>query len=315
MSVPPMELPDPVRVGRKTYRPIRVLDRGFVRLVDVMGDDTSIVQAARVSYGKGTKRVREDRGLINYLMRHFHTTPFEMVEFKFHCKMPIFVARQWVRHRTANINEYSGRYSVMKEEFYLPPLSKVGFQSKTNRQGREDAHAPRAFAERFRKILKESQEKTYAMYKGFVDENLSRELARIGLPLNLYTEWYWKIDLHNLMHFLWLRMDPHAQWEIREYATAMSRYVKEVTPLAWDAFEEYRLYGASFGRAEIKALNTLIEGKQLSGADIPNKMWLREFETKLGRALSLSDKAKAELEQKSRQFTDDGAFKAKKKHS
>ena len=242
MSVPPIELPDPVRIGRKTYRPIRVLDRGFVRLVDVMGDDTSIVQAARVSYGKGTKRVREDRGLINYLMRHFHTTPFEMVEFKFHCKMPIFVARQWVRHRTANINEYSGRYSIMSDEFYVPAPNVLAKQSGDNRQGRGDELSPQQKA-RVLELLSEDYARTYAHYEEFIGEDidLARELARIGLSVANYTQWYWKIDLHNLMHFLNLRMDSHAQYEIRVFADAIARIAKDAVPICYEAFEDYQL--------------------------------------------------------------------------
>lgn len=297
MPSTPLELPEPVTINGKVFKPIKVLDRGFVRLVDAMGTDASIVQAARVSYGAGTKHVSEDQGLINYLMRHYHTTPFEMVEFKFHCKMPIFVARQWIRHRTANVNEYSGRYSVMNDEFYLPPRDQIALQSKRNRQGR-DQIAPKELADRFVKFLKENQERTYSEYESFLSQDLSRELARIGLPLNLYTEWYWKIDLHNLFHFLWLRLDAHAQWEIRQYAEAMARYVKKIVPLAWNAFEEYRLHGRPFGRGEITALNKLISGKPLELKDIPNKTWLREFQTKLGRDVPVKPSALVGLEKR-----------------
>jgi len=210
----------------------KCLNAGFVRLVDYMGSDESIVQAARVSYGKGTKSVNEDRGLIRYLMRHQHTTPFEMVELKFHVKLPIFVARQWIRHRTANVNEYSGRYSVMKDEFYVP----------------EDLRS------RVLEILLTSQQKLYAEYEQMLESDIARELARVNLPLSLYTEWYWKIDLHNLFHFLQLRIDPHAQYEIRAYGEAMAEITKRVAPLAWEAFEDYTLKSKQFSRLELRVL-------------------------------------------------------------
>ncbi|MFQ5454304.1 MAG: FAD-dependent thymidylate synthase, partial [Candidatus Zixiibacteriota bacterium] len=193
----------------------KILDYGFVRLIDYMGSDESIVQAARVSYGAGTKKLSEDRGLIRYLMRQKHTTPFEMVELKFHVKLPIFVARQWIRHRSANVNEYSGRYSIMKEEFYLPAADDIRFQSTVNKQGRSDKDVPDELKAKLLDYLKQSQKEAYVNYSRFVEEGLARELARINLPLSLYTEWYWKIDLHNLFHFLRLRMDPHAQKEIQ----------------------------------------------------------------------------------------------------
>src|SRR3989338_5262569 len=221
---------------------IQCLDHGFVRLVEVMGNDASIVQAARVSYGKGTKKSQVDRALIFYLMRHMHTTPFEMVEFKFHCKMPIFVARQWVRHRTANINEYSGRYSIMSNEFYLPDSSVISKQAEGNRQGRGEELSSEK-KKRVLELLQQDYERTYEHYREFVGEDfdLARELARIGLSLANYTEWYWKIDLHNLMHFLTLRMDSHAQYEIQVFANAMAQVVKDAVPICYSAFEDYQL--------------------------------------------------------------------------
>ncbi len=204
----------------------RVLNHGFVRLVDYMGGDESIVQAARVSYGKGTKSVSEDRTLIRYLMRHQHTTPFEMVEFKFHVKLPIFVARQWIRHRTANVNEYSGRYSIMPEEFYVPEETAIKYQSQSNKQGRDNEEVPPEIRKRVLEILLKEQKSAFDGYQEMLDYNIARELARINLPLSLYTQWYWKIDLHNLFHFLKLRMDKNAQFEIRVYAEKMAEIVK-----------------------------------------------------------------------------------------
>ena len=232
----------------------KVLDHGFVRLVDYMGSDESIVQAARVSYGKGTKKVSEDRGLIRYLMRHKHTTPFEMVEFKFHVKLPIFIARQWIRHRTANVNELSGRYSVMKEEFYLPEPDDIRYQSTVNKQGRADEEVPDELKQEILNYLKDSQEKAFSKYSSYVDDGLARELARINLPLALYTEWYWKIDLHNLFHFLRLRMDPHAQKEIQDYAIIMGDMVKTVCPIAYEAFMDYTFNAQFFSGTELGVL-------------------------------------------------------------
>jgi len=237
----------------------KVLDHGFVRLIDYMGGDDSIVQAARVSYGKGTKKVSQDRGLIRYLMRHRHTTPFEMVELKFHVKLPIFVARQWIRHRTANVNEYSGRYSVMKEEFYLPPKDEIRFQSTANKQGRSEEEVPDDLKQQLLDFLTNTQTESYAKYMEFVDAGLARELARIALPLSLYTEWYWKIDLHNLFHFLNLRMDPHAQQEIREYAVIMADMVKAVCPMAYEAFMDYQVNAVHFTGPELKILRSSLD--------------------------------------------------------
>ncbi len=235
-----------------------VLDHGFVRLVDFMGSDAAIVQAARVSYGEGTKKVSEDRGLIRYLMRHRHTTPFEMVEFKFHVKLPIFVARQWIRHRSASVNELSGRYSVMKEEFYLPEAKEIRFQSTVNKQGRSEEEVPDDFKERFLNSLESSSKETYRRYHEFVEAGLARELARIDLPLSLYTEWYWKIDLHNLLHFLQLRLDAHAQREIRLYAEVIAEMVRTVCPMAFEAFMDYNVNAVTFSAPELRLLGEFL---------------------------------------------------------
>jgi len=232
----------------------KCLNAGFVRLIDYMGGDESVVQAARVSYGKGTKTVREDRGLIRYLMRHKHTTPFEMVELKFHCKLPIFVARQWIRHRTANVNEYSGRYSVMKDEFYVPDESAIRYQSSRNKQGRDELSIPADLSKKVVELLISEQEGLYKSYEKLLDSEIARELARINLPLSLYTEWYWKIDLHNLFHFLKLRIDPHAQYEIRTYAEEIAKITKTIVPLCWEAFEDYNLYAEIFSKTELEVI-------------------------------------------------------------
>lgn len=234
-----------------------------MRLVDVMGDDSSIVQAARVSYGKGTKTVNEDRGLIRYLMRHKHTTPFEMVEFKFHVKLPIFVARQWIRHRTANVNEYSGRYSEMKDEFYLPSTEQIRTQSVINKQGRADETLP---SEHTAEILDSTQahyETSFELYQSLLEKGLTRELSRMVLPVANYTEWYWKIDLHNLFHFLKLRLDTHAQYEIRVYAEAMAELVKAIVPLAWEAYEHYMLNSIMLTQGELSILADMLPPTEL----------------------------------------------------
>ncbi len=236
----------------------RCLDKGFVRLIDVMGDDAAIVQAARVSYGSGTKKVHEDRGLIRYLMRHLHTTPFEMVEFKFHVKLPIFVARQWIRHRTANVNEYSGRYSEMKDEFYVPEPDQVRAQSAMNKQGRADTAFDADQAEKIRTSMQQTQDMLYGQYQDLLSTDLAREIARINLPVSNYTEWYWKTDLHNLFHFLRLRIDPHAQFEIRVFGEAMAEIVKAAVPLAYEAFEDYILHARRFSRLELEALRSML---------------------------------------------------------
>jgi thymidylate synthase (FAD) len=257
---------------------IKVLDKGFVRLVDYLGGDARIVQAARVSYGSGTKTTREDSGLINYLMRHAHTSPFEQVILTFHAKMPIFVARQWVRHRMARLNEISGRYSVMNEEFYLPPADQVRRQSQTNRQGRAEETVDPEIASRVIEVLRHEQEMVYQNYKVMLEHDIAREIARINLPLSLYTEWYWQIDLHNLFHFLRLRLDPHAQHEIRLYAEALARCAKAVAPMAYEAFEEHVVHGQSFSRGEMDALRALLKGE---ACPIENERRRQEFLEKL----------------------------------
>lgn len=269
---------------------IPCLDKGFVRLVDYMGSDAAIVQAARVSYGAGTKQVNEDRGLIRYLMRHAHSTPFEMVEFKFHVKLPMFVARQWIRHRTANVNEYSGRYSVMKDEFYVPAAEQVRFQSATNKQGRADEGFSPDEAAQILASMTTSQQDLYEEYEELLEKNLARELARINLPMSLYTEWYWKIDLHNLFHFLRLRMDDHAQYEIRVYAEAMARLVRDIVPFAYEAFEDYALNAVRFTAPEIRAMKRLlgnIKNGELSDDTLTecglSKREMAEFREKIAR--------------------------------
>jgi thymidylate synthase (FAD) len=228
---------------------IKCLDKGFVRLVDSMGGDDAIVQAARVSYGKGTSKVSQDRGLIRYLMRHHHTTPFEMVEFKFHCKMPIFVARQWVRHRTANINEYSLRYSEARDEFYYPDPKHIQLQSALNKQGRA-GKIPKKLTDKVIQYFKEISERSFEMYQELNEAGLARELIRAILPVNLYTEWYWKNDLHNLLHFISLRSDSHAQYEIRVFSDAMAESVQKIAPFAWEAYQDYVVQGMRFSRIE-----------------------------------------------------------------
>lgn len=249
---------------------IKCLDKGFIRLIDVMGDDSSIVQAARVSYGKGTKTPSADRELIRYLMRHRHTSPFEMVEFKFHIKLPIFVARQWIRHRTANVNEYSGRYSEMKDEFYIPEIEQIRTQSAINKQGRDDEKLPEETAKEILQMLQESQSLLYQQYQNMLESKLARELARINLPLSTYTEWYWKIDLHNLLHFLKLRLDWHAQYEIRVYAEKIAEILKIAVPMTWEAFEDYILDGINFSKQEINILKQIINFDKLTDEIIGN---------------------------------------------
>ncbi len=261
---------------------IRVLDKGFVRLVDYMGGDERIVQSARVSYGGGTKSFRQDRGLIHYLVRNLHTSPLEQVQLTFHCKMPIFVARQWVRHRTARLNEISGRYSILKDEFYLPEPGEVRYQSESNKQGRSEDMVPLEEARAIIGRLESEQKEVYRHYEELLEKNVARELARVNLPLSLYTEWYWQIDLHNLFHFLALRMDPHAQYEIRVFAEAMAGCAKAVAPIAYEAFEEHMLGAVRFSRAECGALAALLNGREhgLEGRA------LAQFEEKLARVRS-----------------------------
>ncbi len=314
------------------YKPIPVLDHGFVRVIDYMGDDAAIVQAARVSYGKGTKKVSEDRGLINYLLRHRHTTPFEMCEIKFHVKLPIFVARQWIRHRTANVNEYSARYSILDREFYVPDrdflefersrrrakrgsasgepelfeedrgpkLKALAAQSRQNRQGRDEI-LPADQAREVLALIKAESARAYTNYMKLLNEDakgaaidvnkrgVARELARVVLPANVYTQWYWKIDLHNLLHFLSLRADPHAQYEIRVYAEAILDIVKRWVPITYEAFVQHRLNAVTLSAKAFDVVKRLIAGEKLAEekSGLGKREW-RELMAALGR----SDKAK-----------------------
>ncbi len=256
------------------YEAIPILDHGFVRVIDYMGDDTSIVQAARVSYGKGTKKVSTDSGLIKYLMRHWHSTPFEMCEIKYHVKLPIFIARQWIRHRTANVNEYSARYSILDKEFYLPTIENLAAQSQSNRQGRGNVLTGDQ-AKKVLDLLKKDAEQTYDNYETMLNERydgsiidekkvgLARELARMNLTLNTYTQWYWKTDLLNLMNFLRLRADHHAQYEIRAYADVMLDTVKRWVPITYEAFMDYRVGGTEVSSKGKKIIQKLISGEKV----------------------------------------------------
>ncbi len=307
------------------YEPLPVLDHGFVRVVDYMGDDAAVVQAARVSYGRGTKRISEDQGLINYLMRHRHTTPFEMCEIKYHVKLPIFVARQWIRHRTANVNEYSARYSILENEFYVPDQAyletrrterrkeqaaargqlflfersrprNVAGQSRSNRQGREEV-LPADEAREVLRWIKEESARDYTVYRKLLNEDgkgavidekrhgLARELARLVLPTNIYTQWYWKIDLHNLMHFLSLRADPHAQYEIRAYAEVMLGTLERWVPMSYAAFREYRMNAATISATGLEVIRRLLAGETLeqSRSGLSPREW-RELMALLGRS-------------------------------
>ncbi len=296
------ESPSPTRrptvpaLEEALFHLVPVLDHGFVRVVDYMGDDAAIVQAARVSYGRGTRSVRNDRGLIRYLMRHRHSTPFEMCELKLHVKLPIFVARQWIRHRTANVNEYSARYSILDREVYLPDPDQVAVQSSSNRQGRGDTLTDEQ-AQAVIELLRRDAVQAYDTYEHLIndtgdgtpvrdgDPQVARELARVNLTLNTYTQWYWKIDLHNLLHFLSLRMDPHAQYEIRVYGEAIAGLVRKWVPVAWEAFEDYRLGGTFLSREELEVVrealaggdvHALLEASSLSGRE------KRALRTRLG---------------------------------
>ncbi len=249
------------------YTAIPVLDHGFVRVIDYMGDDAAICQAARVSYGKGTKSVQNDEGLIRYLMRHWHSTPFEMCEIKLHVKLPVFVARQWIRHRTANVNEYSARYSILDREFYIPTPEHVAAQSVVNNQGRGAALEGEEAA-RVLEILKADSTRAYDNYQTMISQDgqqgLARELARMNLPANIYTQWYWKVDLHNLLHFLRLRADTHAQYEIRVYADAICNVVADWVPFAYQAFEDYRLGGASLSGTALDCIRRMLKGEEVT---------------------------------------------------
>ncbi|MDE2229510.1 MAG: FAD-dependent thymidylate synthase [Alphaproteobacteria bacterium] len=309
------------------YEPIRVLDHGFIRVIDYMGDDAAVVQAARVSYGKGTKKVNEDRGLIHYLMRHRHTTPFEMCEIKYHVKLPIFVARQWIRHRTANVNEYSARYSILDNEFYVPDVDylhtwrlerkierslkegqpdlfpdlemrqprHIAAQSQSNRQGREEALPPEE-AKQVLEWIKEEAARDYTIYTKLLNEDaagnvvdkdrhgIARELARMVLPTNIYTQWYWKTDLHNLLHFLSLRVDPHAQYEIRAYAEAMLETLERWVPITAEAFRQYRLGGAHLSANALAVVKKLLAGEKVTqeSSGLSKREWTELMEA-LGR--------------------------------
>jgi len=268
------------------YDAIPILDHGFIRVVDYMGDDTSIVQAARVSYGKGTKKVSTDAGLIKYLMRHWHSTPFEMCEIKYHIKLPIFIARQWIRHRTANVNEYSARYSILDKEFYLPDSDHLAAQSQINRQGRGEVLKGEQ-AKKVLDLLKNDAEQTYKNYEEMLNERydgtvidegktgLARELARMNLTLNTYTQWYWKTDLLNLMNFLRLRADHHAQYEIRTYADAMLDTVKKWVPITYEAFMDYRVGGTEISSKGKIVIQKMINGEKVSieESDLSKREW------------------------------------------
>ena len=280
------------------YEAIPALDHGFVRVIDYMGNDTSIVQSARVSYGKGTKQVSTDSGLIKYLMRHWHSTPFEMCEIKYHVKLPIFIARQWIRHRTANVNEYSARYSILDKEFYLPNLENLAAQSLSNRQGRGNVIGGNQ-AKNVLDILKSDAERTYNNYEEMLNQRydgsvinqnrtgLARELARMNLTLNTYTQWYWKTDLLNLMNFLRLRADHHAQFEIRAYADVMLDTLKKWVPTTYEAFMDYRVGGTEVSSKGKKVLKKLINGKKISikDAGLSKREW-----NELMSAFNLKDK-------------------------
>ncbi|QDY68557.1 FAD-dependent thymidylate synthase [Qingshengfaniella alkalisoli] len=267
------------------YKAHEVLDHGFVRVVDYMGDDGAIVQAARVSYGAGTKKARNDEGLIRYLMRHWHSTPFEMCEIKLHVKLPVFVARQWIRHRTANVNEYSARYSILDREFYIPAPEHLAAQSTVNNQGRGDVLTGDE-AQRVLDILRSDAGRAYDHYEQMLNqegqEGLARELARMNLPANIYTQWYWKVDLHNLFHFLRLRADAHAQYEIRAYADVMCKIVADWVPAAYSAFEDYRMGGANFSAKGLDCIRRMIAGEEVTqeGSGMSKGEW-REFEAAL----------------------------------
>lgn len=264
---------------------IKVLNKGFVILVDIMGNDSSIVQAARTSYGTGVKSYEEDKKLIRYLLRNKHTSPFEMVELKFHIKLPIFVARQWIRHRTANVNELSGRYAEMKNEFYIPNEENIREQSTTNKQGRSDNKLNQKSAVEFTDSIIATQKKSFIEYKNYIETGVARELARINLPLSIYTEWYWKIDLHNLFHFLKLRLDNHAQYEIRCYAEAIATILKEKVPIAYQAFEDYILNTIYFSDKEQIVLANLLKNINLYDINFENieldKREINELKVKL----------------------------------
>ena len=268
------------------YEALPVLDHGFVRVVDYFGDDAAIVQAARVSYGTGTKKISDDRNLIRYLLRHRHSTPFEMCEIKLHVKLPVFVARQWIRHRTANVNEYSARYSILDREFYIPAPEHLAAQSTVNNQGRGEVLTGEEAA-RVLEMLKSDAGRAYDHYQEMLSQEgqqgLARELARMNLPANIYTQWYWKVDLHNLFHFLRLRADAHAQYEIRVYAEAICRVVADWVPIAWGAFEDYRLGGVTLSSKAVECVRRMLKGEAVTQetSGMSKGEW-REFEGVIG---------------------------------
>ena len=271
---------------RHLYTAHPILNHGFIRLIDYMGDDAAIVQAARVSYGAGTKHVQNDEGLIRYLMRHWHSTPFEMCEIKLHVKLPVFVARQWIRHRTANVNEYSARYSILDREFYIPAPEHLAAQSVVNNQGRGEVLTGEESA-RVLDLLKSDANRAYDHYEAMLSQDgqqgLARELARMNLPANIYTQWYWKVDLHNLFHFLRLRADPHAQYEIRVYAEAIARVVADWVPLAYAAFEDYRMGGVTLSSKAVECVRRMLKGEVVTQetSGMSKGEW-REFEGVVG---------------------------------
>ncbi len=271
---------------RHLYTAYPILDHGFIRLIDYMGDDAAIVQAARVSYGAGTKHVQNDEGLIRYLMRHWHSTPFEMCEIKLHVKLPVFVARQWIRHRTANVNEYSARYSILDREFYIPAPEHLAAQSVVNNQGRGEVLSGEESA-RVLELLKSDANRAYDHYEAMLSQDgqqgLARELARMNLPANIYTQWYWKVDLHNLFHFLRLRADPHAQYEIRVYAEAIAKVVADWVPLAFGAFEDYRMGGVTLSSKAVDCVRRMLKGEVVTQetSGMSKGEW-REFEGVVG---------------------------------
>ena len=277
--------PTVAALEEQLFTAVPVLDHGFVRVVDYMGDDGAVVQAARVSYGRGTRRALEDEGLIRYLMRHYHSTPFEMCEIKFHVKLPIFVARQWIRHRTANVNEYSARYSILDKDYYLPAPEQMAKQSTDNRQGRGEVLDAETTA-RVMEMLRQDAEQTYGHYEEMLNEEtgLARELARMNLTLNTYTQWYWKTDLHNLFHFLRLRADSHAQYEIRVYAEAMMKLTEAWVPLSYKAFCDYRLGAVTFSAKMLDVLKKILAGEAVDqpSSGLSKREWA-EFQAVLGR--------------------------------
>ena len=277
MSRPEVEYMDEI-IGKE----IKVLDHGFIRVIDYMGDDAAIVQAARVSYGKGTKTVSEDVGLINYLMRHRHTTPFEMCEIKLHVKLPLFVARQWIRHRTGSFNEYSGRYSVMDKDFYTPSNENLGLQSTSNNQGRE-GRLDESVANTSIGSIADHSKAAYFLYEDLLYNGVAREIARMVLPVNFYSQWYWKVDLKNLLDFLNLRTDPHAQYEIRVYADEIEKILRQWVPITYGAYKKHMKDGVSFSSKAMKILKTLMAGDMVDQetSGLSKREW-DEFTAQIG---------------------------------